>query len=204
LENINWINKKLSESYGKDDLGRPNFRVTWTEGQLEKRKCRPRIYIGDRFISQSSQTEVYEMPKYPTIKNRYVLERLIHHCNEELVENPSYEPIHVFQDKNGNPLPPVWDMVDYGCHYIMTGQKKSKQSYEEEEAKRMQEEKDQLRAELHDDRPYLPTMIEMGEAVSLPKTDMWIKEDTNGIGSSSRSNDCKSSSVSDQGGQTNS
>lgn len=198
--NLRILNDRLTEAYGKDDLGRPNFRVSWSDDQLEKRKCRPRIFLGDVFISQASQEEVFEVKKYPFIRARHVLERLMHHCNPELVENPSYEPIHVYQDKNGNPLPPVWDMVDYACNYIMTGQVKSKQSYEEEAAKELQSEKDNLRARLHDERPYIPTMIEMGEAVSLPKTDMWIREDNN-VGTQRRSDDCDTSSVCDKGGQ---
>jgi hypothetical protein len=200
---VNWINKKLAENYGKDDQGRPNFRVVWSDDQLEKRKCRPRLYLGDVFISQAAHEEVHEVKKYPFIRARHVLERLMGHCNPELVDNPSYEPVHVFQDKFGNGLPPVWDMVDYGCHYIMTGQVKSKQSYEEEAAKALADEKAELKAKLHNDRPYLPTMIENGEAVSVPKVEMWDRYMEKNDGTQRGSNDCNTDAVSNQGIKAN-
>lgn len=203
VSQVNWINKKLAENYGKDDLGRPNFRISWSDDQREKRKCRPRIYLGDIFVRQLENEEVQEVPKYPFLHARFVLERLQYHCNEELVENPSYEPIHVFQDKAGNALPVVWDMVDYACHYIMTGQVKSKQAYEEEKARQDHELVENTRAELKNDRPYLPTMIEMGEAASIKKVDYWERY-RNESGTECGSNDCNSSAISDQVGETNS
>src|ERR1051326_4809788 len=97
--NINWINKELAEIYGVDDLKRPNFRVVWSEDQVEKRWCEPILYYGDILIRREAR-EVREVKKYPFIHNRHVLERRIHHNNPELIDNPSFEPIYVFQGKD--------------------------------------------------------------------------------------------------------
>lgn len=57
------------------------------------------------------------LPKYKQwVHEKYILERLIPIVGEtDLVEKVSYESAWIFQDKNGNYLPPFYD----GCKLIV-------------------------------------------------------------------------------------
>ena len=61
--------------------------------------------------------EVRELPKYKQwVSQKYILERLVPVIGDsDLTHNVSYEPAWVFQDKNGNYLPPWFD----GCKFVV-------------------------------------------------------------------------------------
>lgn len=111
VESIERINTFLEREYGKEDTGRPIYRVVWSDDQLEKRL----MYYTDAGIELLSP-EVREIPKYRHFKHTYVLERLsyIPQLSKEQLEMTvntiSYEPIWTFVDKNLNPLPPRIDV----------------------------------------------------------------------------------------------
>ncbi len=56
------------------------------------------------------------VPKYRQwIQDKYILERIIaipEFVENDLVEQITYEPVWVFEDKNGNPLPPIWPAIE--------------------------------------------------------------------------------------------
>ena len=110
-EPIESINSQLVDLFGKDTIsGIPIWRVVWSEEQFEKRlgtydNITPSgLYLG-------SVTEVRLVPKYRQwITKKYVLERLVAVPDSQQNELPtskvSYEPIYVFEDGNGDYLPP--------------------------------------------------------------------------------------------------
>lgn len=113
-ETIESINEKLLREYGVElQVGNlPRFRVVFSDDQYEKRWTN---YSAEGFELQ--QPEVRELPKYRQyIHSKYVLERLLPVMGEtDLVEKVSYEPAWVFQDKDGNYLPPFFE----GCRLVI-------------------------------------------------------------------------------------
>lgn len=111
-----WLNRQP-----KNLQGLPYYRLVWSNHQLEKRKGTFCDFTeGGLFIREV--TEVREVPKYPYLQDRWVLERWVppHYAyNPELINSHegSYEPFYVFEDRNGNPLPlslkAVVFLVDY-------------------------------------------------------------------------------------------
>ena len=139
------INNRLKEYYGRDEGDRPYFRVVWSDGLLEKRYGTFDEFYGSVFLR--STTGVAEVPKYTYVKSKYVLEKLVkfnmfQKPPELIGENWSYEPIYVFQDKNGKALPVVWRVIELIMRSILSGrpEKKTLASFEADEKE--QEEKD--------------------------------------------------------------
>jgi len=113
-ESIESINDKLLNEFGIElSCGnQPRFRVVFSEDQYEKRLTE---FTDEGF--QLLYPEVRLLPKYKQwIKMKYILERLIPIQGEsDLVTKVSYEPAWVFQDKNGNYLPPFFE----GCKHVI-------------------------------------------------------------------------------------
>lgn len=110
-EKIETINQGLVDLFGIDTVnGLPIWRVVWSDSQLEKRfgeyedRTTGGLYIRT-FVG------VREVPKYPWIKAKYVLERLVVvpevNLNDLPTQKISYEPMWAFQDENGKYLPPT-------------------------------------------------------------------------------------------------
>lgn len=111
-EPIDKINYFLEKEYGLAFNSQPNFRVVFSEDQYEKRWTDK---TDDGF--DLLYPEVRLLPKYKQyIHEKYILERLVPVTGDtDLTTEVSYEPAWVFQDKNGNALPPWLD----GCKYII-------------------------------------------------------------------------------------
>lgn len=111
-EAIEDINKKLRDNFGLAFNGRPNFRVVFSDDQFEKRWTN---YTDDGV--ELLHPEVRELPKYRQyIRGKYILERLVPAgISTDLIEKVTYEPAWVFQDKDGNYLPPFFD----GCRFVI-------------------------------------------------------------------------------------
>lgn len=111
-EPIEDINRKLLEEFGTEFSGSPRFRVVFSEDQFEKRltDCTDEGF-------QLLHPEVRLLPKYKQwVKAKYILERLVPVVGEtDLVSKISYEPAWIFQDKNGNYLPPFFE----GCKFVI-------------------------------------------------------------------------------------
>lgn len=108
-EEIATINKRLLEHFGRFENGDANFRVIWSDDQLEKQSCE---FTKDGF--QLLTPEIREVKKYPWVKHKFILERLIPvpaFQIDVLGSKVSYEPIWVFEDVNGNALPPIWEAL---------------------------------------------------------------------------------------------
>jgi hypothetical protein len=111
-EQIEDINKRLLNEYGREFDNQPRFRVVFSEDQYEKRLT---DFTDEGF--ELIHPEVRLLPKYKQwIRHKYILERLVPIVGEtDLTTKVSYEPAWVFQDKDGNYLPPFFE----GCKHII-------------------------------------------------------------------------------------
>lgn len=111
---INGINKKLKEYWGTDDENRPIYRVVWSDTQIEKRFGTFVESYGPIFLREVKG--LAEVPKYPYIKHRWVLEKLMFAMTDEVIgldlNNRCYEPVYTFEDKLGRALPVEWWAVE--------------------------------------------------------------------------------------------
>ena len=113
------INELLINHFGTDTItGLPIWRVSWAPEQFEKR-FGTWIDHTPSGVFIREVTEVREVPKYPHLREHYVLERLVgvpEYQQEELANAKiSFEPIHPFWDSSMKYLPPNW-MV---CKFII-------------------------------------------------------------------------------------
>ena len=109
MEAISAINKRLLDHYGRFEDGRANWRVVWSDDQLEKRWV---TSTDEGFLLNSPM--IAEVPKYSYIQHRYILEHLMpvgNFIESDLVDKTSYEPLYTFEDNQGNPLPVIWDAI---------------------------------------------------------------------------------------------
>lgn len=132
---VRYINNQLRSRYGIDtDTNRPMFRIVWSDDQTEKRLSKFTA-TGIELLHK----EIVEFQKYKVIgvHERWILEQLVivpEFQQEELGIKVSYEPLWVFQDKNGNPLPPRLDMCLFIVNTLYAAKgKKSLRNYVEEE-----------------------------------------------------------------------
>ena len=112
METIETINQRLIDYFGKDTITNdPNFRIVFSDDQFEKRWV---DYSPEGF--QLLNKVVEERPKYRQyIQHKYLIERLTivpDFVETDLVEKTSYEPLWVFEDRYGNPLPPKWEVCE--------------------------------------------------------------------------------------------
>jgi hypothetical protein len=103
----NVINSRLGDQ-GRNLFDQPLYKLVWSDNETELRRGVFREFIGSIFVRET--IGVKQVPKYNYLPNRWILERW---CPPEIAFNAelpnsrwgSYEPIYVFQDKFGNPLP---------------------------------------------------------------------------------------------------
>ena len=112
MEPVEVLNKRLIEYFSIAWNGWPIWRIVFSDNQFEKRQT----FFTDSGL-QLLEPEVRLLPKYRQwIQHKWVLERLtivpeIH--RDELPNQISYEPIYVFEDGQGNPLPPKWEATKF-------------------------------------------------------------------------------------------
>ena len=121
METVETLNQRLFERYGNYSYDQrvkgnvqtnlPLFRIVFSEDQFEKRYTN---YTKEGFFMSIPKVE--EKPKYRHyIHHKYLLERLTavpEFVETDLVEKLSYEPLWVFEDRHGNPLPPKWEVCE--------------------------------------------------------------------------------------------
>jgi len=109
MEQITTLNQRLIDHFGLDsDTARPMFRIVWVNDLTEKRS----VKHTDSGIELLFPT-VLEVKKYSYLHDVHVLERLVivpdFQAKELADVKLSYEPLWVFVDSTGNPLPPAWE-----------------------------------------------------------------------------------------------
>lgn len=114
-EQIKTLNQRLKDNFGRFENGEAIWRIVFSDDQLEKQHGTFREYDQSGNFIREYQG-VKEVKKYEWIRGKYLLERYtpVPFQNKyELVEaKVSYEPVWVFEDKNGSPLPPIWDVIE--------------------------------------------------------------------------------------------
>lgn len=169
---VDAINKRIREQYGSELDGRPKFRVVWSESQYEFRRGIFERWYGEIFLGREECTK--EVKKYSYLKDRWILERLIFASNPELPHsrNGSYEPIFVFQDKDGVYLEPVWKAVEL-ILYALTGPRQTLPA--PNEAEELEKEKQQFLEQIQNASPYIAGALHDKSAVFVDSTK--VKED---------------------------
>jgi hypothetical protein len=99
---FNQINQRLKDNFGNTE-DKANYRLVWADDEKERRTT---LFTKDGL--QLLYPEVKEMRKYPDIRERYVLERLIENYDFENLEDGKpvarliYQAIWNFEVVDGN------------------------------------------------------------------------------------------------------
>jgi hypothetical protein len=116
------INKFL-RPFGNNQINprEPMFRLVWSEFQRELRTGEYDVHYGPLFIRKEVATK--EVPKYPFLKERYILEQWYPPDIAYTKELPnsaqgSYEPIYVFESGKGDRLPLNKRVVEIIMHGV--------------------------------------------------------------------------------------
>lgn len=123
-EPIDVLNKRLVDHFGVSWDGRAAYRIVWSEDQFDKRltDCTD---AGVLLLVP----EVRELPKYKQwIHDKYVLENLVavpEYQQMEAAAKTSYEPLFVYEDKDGFPLPPKWEVTKFVIDNVLAAMGKS-------------------------------------------------------------------------------
>lgn len=174
MEDIKRLNKKLDETYGRSVDGRPIFRIVWSDSQTEKRVGTFREYIGPIFLRE--ETKLAERKKYPDIKSRWILEKLIFppapYCYELDLINGSYEPIWTFEGKGGIFVKPEWWACEQLCKFAIYGPERrlTASELEDIDQKAFEKEVQHNLDVLEDHDPLIPNLIRAGEGIVVPST----------------------------------
>jgi len=181
-EKIESINRQLEDSFGIDTItGRPIWRVVWSDDQYEDR-----FGTYDDFTPEGiylrTVTEVRRVKKYPWVKERWTLERLVLVPVVSQKELPtvkqSYEPMFPFQKTNGEYAPPTILACRFIIDSVLAAQGKgsttkykdkydgmSKEEYYEAKNAELQ----QLQDDLFGNETDVGDAIAHGEAVIVPR-----------------------------------
>jgi hypothetical protein len=111
MESIQILNQRLIDKYGKYLDERAMFRLVYSEDTFEKRDV---THTRDGF--QLLNPSVEEVKKYFWINNKYILEGLKETGilrGGKIEQIIDYEPLWVFEDGNGRPVPPVWPGIEH-------------------------------------------------------------------------------------------
>ena|SRR3990167_6700285 len=113
---IERLNNYLARDYGYFNGQYPLYRLVWSEDQFEKRET----YYTDEGL-ELLHKEVRLLPKYKQhIHNKFILERCLgipDFVQTDLVENYSYEPLHVFKIGRGDSY--EFDTFYGACKFII-------------------------------------------------------------------------------------
>ncbi len=179
-ENIKSLNNQLINLFGIDTLtGIPIWRIVFSEDQFEKRLGTYEDYAGAIYLR--TVTEVRLVPKYRQwIQEKYVLERLVVVPEVNSSDLPSskisYEPIFVFETKDGDYLPPRIDAAKFVIDTIYAAQYsnhnlakyKDPESTQEESIELQRQRVDELVEAIFGDSTDISEAIERKEGIFVP------------------------------------
>lgn len=162
------INKKLKQLFG----GIPTtYRVVFSENEFEKRLGEFNLFSGSIYLRTEKTCK--ECLKYPYIKSKFLIEKFTSPNMirvKELPEsnNGSYEPLYVFEDKDGNFLEPNLKAAIMVCHA-----NQNPVGYWERKAQLDKEEQDEQKREYEAvyfgrDESNITHALHFGEAIVVP------------------------------------
>lgn len=112
METLEIVNKRLLDNYGVGVEDQPRYRVVWSTSQYEMltaiftKTTEAGIYLGEELATRST-------PKYSMYVDYWILEFVEPNLgNPELKAKYSYEPLWIFRDRNNNPLPYDWEVIE--------------------------------------------------------------------------------------------
>ena len=108
-ENIEELRSFVKRRGGEIMSGIPRFRLVFSDKEYEIRKGDRTIFTEGGLFLREEKSVIDRVPKYSYIQGKWILEKWVYSPHEELPESIKghYEPFWVFQDSDGNPLPPV-------------------------------------------------------------------------------------------------
>lgn len=182
MQTITDVNKQLIDLFGiETDSGNAIWRVVWSDDQFEHR-LGEYTDITPSGVFLRTVKEVRYVPKYRQwIQHKYILERLVIVPEQNLIDLPatkkSYEVIWVFEDKDGNPLPPRIDackfIIDtiYAAQYGTGNLKKynDPEGTREGEIETRRKRVDGYIEELFGDQSSLQGTTKTGESIIVPR-----------------------------------
>src|SRR5215471_806676 len=185
LQEVQEVNKLLVKHFGIDSItGQAMWRVVWSDDQYEKRLS---THTKDGF--QLLYPEVMELPKYPWVKSRWTLERLVLipdiHVDELPTQKMSYEPMYPFENAyTHDAIKPSFEACKFVIDsvYAVLGKKSMRKYVDDEESKPVEAKEARiakLQEELFGDESSLLGRTITGEAVAYtgePKITSQTKE----------------------------
>ena len=163
------INKWLQKTYGKNVIGKPKFRLVWSEEITENRKGEWNEFCGNLFLRTVKGVRLVK--KYNYITERYILEGWYDadlSTNGEIpdAKNGDYVPVYVFEDSKGNPLPVTYKALEFIIASVQGRVRKDEEISEE----KTNEQEIAKTVESFDDHPgYFKTSGETRNAVAYDK-----------------------------------
>jgi len=139
---VDLINKEL-RNFGLNEYGESIFRCVFSDDQVEKRKGEFNEFYGSLFVRRVKG--VKEVRKYPWIKRKWIIERwasgkLAYHPDLETDKNGVYICVYVYQDVNGNYLPPLLKVALIVVNQLLNPRSKSEALAQDEEQLKKEEE----------------------------------------------------------------
>lgn len=177
--NVRSINRRLKQKYGLSPTDEPNYRVVFSDNEFEMRKGDFDIYHRDIFLRTEHTTR--KVKKYSYIKSKFLIEKwvpaMLNPNTEEIKDYNNYEPMYVFEDKDGNYLRPIWRVADTVCfcNQNPVGYWERKLQYEKEQEK--QEQADYNAVATEHDRTSIGLALATGEGITVPDVDVIINEE---------------------------
>lgn len=178
---FDYINTQLVNKYGKDDSGRPKWRLVENTPALTERRYGTFTKWDEHGNWLGETTEVREVPKYNYIPfGIYIIEQLYFTPNlpaelamAMLSNNGTYEPRWPFMDREMNYLEPTIEGCDFIVEAVMrtiTPRPKIKSLKEESDERKASD-----REKLDDEIPELAHGLVHGSAVKHDETkqEMW-------------------------------
>jgi hypothetical protein len=172
---IRKINQELAEYFGIDTItGEPIWRLSWSNDQYENRLSEY-TPSGIQLITP----EIQYLPKYPWIKSRWILERLVIVPDFQQVElagkQVSYECMKKFEDRFERATQPTFEACKFivDLVYAALGKSPMPKYIDPESEEPLEAQKariDKLVEELFGDESDLLGRTVTGEAIIVPRT----------------------------------
>ena len=167
-EDVNIINKRLSDTFGETLEGKPKYRIVHADDQLEKRFGDYTDWDDNRILIRRVK-EVREVLKYPNSLGFYILEKWVPvpFDNGEIKEHNQYEQLWVFRNNDYTAQPLYWRAINFLVKMNLHGAGQSLSEIWEEREKIEVKEFDYFMAYLSSEAPAFDGALNAGEAVSV-------------------------------------
>jgi hypothetical protein len=150
------INERLILLYGKEkQTNLPKYRVVRSETQTEKRYGSYDLLTQETGIWLGVKQGLVEIKKYWYLTDCWLIERVEPNIDRKDIfyDKFTYEPLFPFLDKDNNPLPLNWRVIEFMLNRLEKAEKivKTEEEHRLEEEKRMEKESEKVYSEL--DKP---------------------------------------------------